>query len=107
MIEWLEHSSDAIKGFPMGDPHERKFPIYLPPGYDEKKKDGYPVVFLLAGWGGRSSKYVSGERASVCEDTPGWSTTSKVGNSKTTLTCNDFQKNYCDIVKENWTSNTA
>ena len=58
MIEWLEHSSAAIKGFPMGDPHKRRFPVYLPPGYSTKKKKGYPVVFLLAGWGGRSSRYI-------------------------------------------------
>jgi enterochelin esterase family protein len=59
MIEWLEHSSKAIKGFPMGDPHERRFPVYLPPEYDKSRKEPYPVVFFLAGWGGRASKYIS------------------------------------------------
>ena len=58
MIEWLKHSSDAINGFPMGDPHERRFPAYIPPKYDGKRSDPYPVIFFLAGWGGRSSKYL-------------------------------------------------
>jgi len=59
MIEWLEHSSKAIKGFPMGDPHKRAFPIYLPPNYKADRKEPYPVIFFLAGWGGRGSKLLS------------------------------------------------
>ncbi|MDB5038943.1 MAG: esterase family protein [Bacteriovoracaceae bacterium] len=59
MIEWLTFSSKALKGFPMGDPHERVFPVYLPPGYSRKRAEPYPVVFLLAGWSGRSSSYVN------------------------------------------------
>lgn len=59
MLDWVHYSSKAIRGFPMHDPHERKFPIYLPPNYNPKRKEPYPVVFILAGWAGRSSKYVS------------------------------------------------
>lgn len=43
----------------MGDPHLRDLPVYLPPNYDPKRKDPYPVVFLMAGWSGRSAKYLS------------------------------------------------
>ncbi|MCK6471302.1 MAG: esterase [Planctomycetes bacterium] len=41
----------ALKGNPLGDPHERRLPVYLPPGYDEGQTR-YPVVFLLAGYTG-------------------------------------------------------
>jgi len=56
MIQVLNHSSQAIKNFPMGDPHERKLHVYLPPTYDPKRSEAYPVVFYLVGWGGRGSK---------------------------------------------------
>lgn len=59
MIRWHTHKSNAIRGFPMGDPHERSFPVYLPPGYNAKRRAPYPVVFMLAGWGGRGSHYLS------------------------------------------------
>lgn len=58
MIEWLKFSAKAIKNFPMGDPHERCFPVYLPPDYSEKRADPYPVIFMLAGFASRSAKYV-------------------------------------------------
>jgi enterochelin esterase-like enzyme len=59
MLEWHVFESEAIRGFPMGDAHIRKFPVYLPPDYDHKRREPYPVVFLLAGWSGRSAKYLS------------------------------------------------
>jgi enterochelin esterase family protein len=43
----------------MGDTHKRKLAVYLPPKYDPKRQEPYPVVFVLAGWSGRSSKYLS------------------------------------------------
>lgn len=43
----------------MGDEHRREFPVYLPPGYDSSKKARYPVAFVLSGWGGRGSSYIS------------------------------------------------
>jgi enterochelin esterase-like enzyme len=63
MIEWHSFSSQAIQGYPLGDPHVRSFPIYLPPGYDRKRKLPYPTVFLLAGWGAKSSKYIAEDSA--------------------------------------------
>jgi enterochelin esterase-like enzyme len=63
MIEWLTHCSKAIQGFPMGDPHERTFPVYLPPGYDAQRKEPYPVAFCLSGFSARSSHYIDDSSA--------------------------------------------
>ena len=43
----------------MGDPHVRKLPVYLPPNYSDRRKQPYPVVFLLAGWSGRGASYLN------------------------------------------------
>jgi len=59
MIQYLRHSSESIKDFPMGDSPEREVPVFLPPGYDPKRSEAYPVVFFLAGWGARGSKYLA------------------------------------------------
>ena len=48
---WLEHESDLLRGNPLGDPHRRRFPVYLPPGY-EQGADRYPVIYVLAGFTG-------------------------------------------------------
>jgi enterochelin esterase-like enzyme len=56
MIKYLTHNSHALKGFPMGDPHVRQCPVYLPPNYDAAREDPYPVVFMLAGYVGFSEK---------------------------------------------------
>lgn len=31
----LEHASALLRANPLGDPHVRAFPVYLPPGYDD------------------------------------------------------------------------
>ncbi len=54
-IRYLEHESSLLKGNPRNDPHVRRLPIYLPPAYDEKRSQPYPVVFVLAGYGGRGA----------------------------------------------------
>ena len=61
MITWLNFSSKAIANFPMGDTHERSFPVYLPPDYDAKRSAPYPVINMLSGYGSRSAKYVWSE----------------------------------------------
>jgi len=43
--------SDALHGNPLGDPHERTLPIYLPPGYDDDPRRRYPVLYLLSAHG--------------------------------------------------------
>lgn len=47
----------------MGDPNIRRLPVYVPPGYDAKRKVPYPVVYLLAGWSGRGARYLADEGA--------------------------------------------
>jgi enterochelin esterase family protein len=47
-------TSRVLRNNPLGDPHRRRVPVYLPPGYDEGQ-DRYPVVYLLAGFTGRGS----------------------------------------------------
>jgi enterochelin esterase-like enzyme len=63
MIQHLKVISQAIKGFPMGDAHERDLPVYLPPTYKKNRKEPYPVVFFLAGWGNKGSAYLSDDSA--------------------------------------------
>ncbi len=44
-------ASDVLQGNPLGDPHARRVPIYLPPDY-EQSNARYPVVYFLAGFSG-------------------------------------------------------
>lgn len=43
--------SEALRGNPLGDPHVREVPVYLPPAARDGEK--LPVAFLLAGFTGR------------------------------------------------------
>jgi enterochelin esterase family protein len=43
--------SQVLRGNAMGDPHQRRVPIYLPPDY-ETSGTRYPVVYFLAGFAG-------------------------------------------------------
>ncbi len=52
VIETIE--SKALQGNPLGDPHVRRVPVYLPPGYEESDA-AYPVVFVLTGFTGRGT----------------------------------------------------
>jgi poly(3-hydroxybutyrate) depolymerase len=54
----LEHSSDALRGNRLGDPHVRDLPVYLPPGYDEGT-ERYPVLFCLAGFTGTGESHLA------------------------------------------------
>lgn len=50
----LEHfESTVLAGNPAGDPAGRTVPVYLPPSYDDAPRRRYPVVFVLAAFGGR------------------------------------------------------
>ena len=48
----LRHESEALKGNPLGDPHERDLFVYLPPGYNDSDQH-YPVAHCLTGFTGR------------------------------------------------------
>jgi enterochelin esterase family protein len=50
-IAYEEITSRVLRRNPCGDPHVRSLAVYLPPGY-EKGARRYPVIFLLAGFGG-------------------------------------------------------
>ncbi len=51
-VRFITHESEVLKGNPLGDPHVRTFPIYLPPGYDDAPDRRYPVLFRLSGFTG-------------------------------------------------------
>ncbi len=51
MIEGFE--SEVLRDNAAGDPHLRRVPVYLPPAYGEQSGRRFPVLFVLAGFGGR------------------------------------------------------
>jgi enterochelin esterase-like enzyme len=48
----LEHESKILKGNPLGDPHVRKLGVWLPPQYDARRSQRYPVLYDLVGFTG-------------------------------------------------------
>jgi S-formylglutathione hydrolase FrmB len=58
-IVHVEHESEVLKGNPLGDPHVRRFPVYLPPDYDSSPDKRYPVIFGLAGFTGNGYSYLN------------------------------------------------
>jgi S-formylglutathione hydrolase FrmB len=63
----LEHHSRVLEGNPLGDPHVRRLPVWLPPGYDEGTVRGrgaargrrYPVLFDLVGFTGSGPAHLN------------------------------------------------
>jgi S-formylglutathione hydrolase FrmB len=49
----LTIDSRALRGNPLGDPHERPFWVYLPPGYDDAPSTRYPSVYVIQGLTGQ------------------------------------------------------
>lgn len=52
--------SAVLAGNPLGDPAERRVPVYLPAGYDAAGDARYPTVYFLAGFSG-GGIYLLGE----------------------------------------------
>lgn len=50
-VKILNHTSEVLRGNPLGDKHERELYVYLPPDYDGEKK--FPAVYCLTGFTGR------------------------------------------------------
>src|SRR5262245_20406498 len=48
----LEHTSDILKGNPLGDPHIRNLAVWLPPQYDDGSRKRFPVLYDLVGFTG-------------------------------------------------------
>ncbi len=51
----LEFDSRLLRHNPLGDPTQRRIPVYLPPSYPRRR---YPVLYLLAGFTGFGEQYV-------------------------------------------------
>ncbi len=51
-------TSEVLRQNPLGDPHLRRVPVYLPPGYNDSDAR-YPVVYLLTGFTGRGTLMVN------------------------------------------------
>ncbi|MEX2212290.1 MAG: alpha/beta hydrolase-fold protein [Gaiellaceae bacterium] len=45
--------SEALRGNPLGDPHERPLWVYVPPGYDEEPERRYPSIYVIQGYTGQ------------------------------------------------------
>jgi enterochelin esterase family protein len=43
----------------LGDPHHRRFPVYLPPDYDSAPSKRYPVIFGFTGFTGSGVMYLN------------------------------------------------
>lgn len=50
-VEILKHSSNVLRGNPLGDSPDRDVFCYLPPGYDASS-ERYPVIYFLSGFTG-------------------------------------------------------
>jgi enterochelin esterase family protein len=48
-VEILEFESRVLRDNPLGDPHVRRTPVYLPPSYPTRR---YPVYYMLTGFTG-------------------------------------------------------
>jgi hypothetical protein len=46
-------ASDALRGNPLGDPHERPLWVYAPPGYDAEPERRLPSIYLIQGLTGQ------------------------------------------------------
>ena len=55
-VETPVHESRALRGNPLGDPHVREVPVYLPRAALEGR--ALPVVFVLAGFTGRGQSFL-------------------------------------------------
>ncbi len=45
--------SEALRGNPLGDPHERPLWVYVPTGYDDDPGRRYPSVYVIQGYTGQ------------------------------------------------------
>jgi len=56
-IDELVIDSAALRGNPLGDPHERPLWVYTPPGYDGEPDRRYPTVYEIQGYTGHVSMW--------------------------------------------------
>jgi S-formylglutathione hydrolase FrmB len=48
---------ETLAGNPLGDPAERRTPVYLPPSYDGVKR--FPVIYMLAGFASTGQSFLN------------------------------------------------
>ena len=58
-VEITHFESTLLRGNPLGDPHERRIPVWLPPSYDHEPARRYPVLFVLTGFSGRGRQLLN------------------------------------------------
>jgi S-formylglutathione hydrolase FrmB len=62
-VVWVEHTSKVLADNPLGDPHVRKFPVWLPAQYDQGGRKGagrrFPVLFDLVGYTAAGAAHVN------------------------------------------------
>ncbi len=56
------YTTKFVKGL---DGDQGTFLVYTPPGYDAAKKLGYPVLYLLHGWGGNADAWIKTGKADL------------------------------------------
>lgn len=57
-VEIHHFASQLLEGNALGDPAERRVPVYLPAEYDQEARD-YPVLFALAGFTGSGLSFLN------------------------------------------------
>ncbi|MCB1683628.1 MAG: alpha/beta hydrolase-fold protein [Pseudomonadales bacterium] len=59
-LVYLEHESRVLADNPLGDPHIRQLPVWLPPAYlATRSKRRFPVLFDLVGFTGSGHSHVA------------------------------------------------
>jgi S-formylglutathione hydrolase FrmB len=58
-LDQLVIDSPALRGNPLGDPHERPLWVYVPPGYDDEPDRRYPSVYVIQGYTGQVTMWAN------------------------------------------------
>jgi enterochelin esterase family protein len=64
-VEHIYFTSHVVQHLPNS---QSAYMVYTPPGYDEHRKGGYPVLYLLHGWSDKEGAWVSTGRADLMLD---------------------------------------
>jgi enterochelin esterase-like enzyme len=64
-VDHYIYTTHVVKNLPE---NQSSYVVYTPPGYDEHRKAGYPVLYLLHGWSDFSDGWVSVGRANYIFD---------------------------------------
>lgn len=51
--------STALRGNPLGDPHERPLWVYVPPGYEQDPTVRFPAVYVIQGYTGHVAMWAN------------------------------------------------